>query len=80
MTQMPSTESADLAALVRYGCYQRIWQMVRSCRQLAMTPDRQAAYERVERAVLALMDEEWPQLAGEGGKRATPEPQHAAMQ
>ncbi|HEX5819238.1 MAG TPA: hypothetical protein VFY20_10180 [Gemmatimonadales bacterium] len=68
MTQMSSTESADLAALVRYGCYQRVWQMVRSCRQLAMTPERQAAYERVERAVLGLMDEEWPRLAGDSGE------------
>ena len=65
MTQMQSTEPADLAALVRYGCYQRVWQMVRCCRQVAPTPERQAAYERVEKAVLALMDEEWPRLAGD---------------
>ena len=60
---VPTTEaSADLAALIRYGCYQRVWQMVRSCRQLATTPERQAAYERMERAVLEFMDEEWPRL------------------
>jgi hypothetical protein len=59
-------DSADLAALVRYGCYQRVWQMVRSCRQLATTPERQAAYERMEVAVLTFMDEEWPRLAAEG--------------
>jgi hypothetical protein len=60
-----TTEPADLAALVRYGCYQRVWQMVRSCQQLAASPERQAAYQRVERAVLHLMDEEWPRLAGD---------------
>lgn len=61
--QVPTTEAtADLAALVRYGCYQRVWQMVRSCRKLATTPEREAAYERMERAVLEFMDEEWPRL------------------
>jgi hypothetical protein len=61
--QVPATEAtADLAALVRYGCYQRVWQMVRSCRKLATTPEREAAYERMERAVLEFMDEEWPRL------------------
>lgn len=65
MRQMESTENADMAALARYACYRQVWRMVRSCRQLAMTPDRQAAYERVERAVLVLMDEEWPRLAGD---------------
>jgi len=63
---MVAEDSADLAALVRYGCYQRVWQMVRSCRQLATTPERQAAYERMEVAVLTFMDEEWPRLAAEG--------------
>ena len=57
-----SAEPADLAALVRYGCYQRVWQMVRSCRKLATTPERELAYERMERAVLEFMDEEWPRL------------------
>lgn len=57
-----SEDTADLAALVRYGCYQRVWQMVRSCRKLATTPEREAAYERMERAVLQFMDEEWPRL------------------
>jgi hypothetical protein len=37
--------------------------MVRSCHQLAGSPERQAAYHRVEQAVLQLMDEEWPRLA-----------------
>lgn len=61
--QVPTTEATgDLAALVRYGCYQRVWQMVRSCRKLATTPEREAAYERMERAVLEFMDEEWPRL------------------
>lgn len=64
VTQVQTSEPADLAALVRYGCYQRVWQMVRSCHQLAGSPERQDAYHRVERAVLQLMDEEWPRLAG----------------
>lgn len=65
MTQVQTSEAADLAALVRYGCYQRIWQMVRSCQQLAGSPERQDAYQRVEQAVLQLMDEEWPRLAAD---------------
>jgi hypothetical protein len=43
--------------------------MVRSCRKLATTPERQAAYERMELAVLGFMDEEWPQLANAGADR-----------
>ena len=65
MTAVQTSEPADLAALVRYGCYQRVWQMVRSCHHLAGSPERQDAYRRVERAVLQLMDEEWPRLARE---------------
>lgn len=65
MTEVQTSEPADLAALVRYGCYQRVWQMVRSCQHLAGSPERQDAYQRVERAVLQLMDEEWPRLARE---------------
>jgi GrpB-like predicted nucleotidyltransferase (UPF0157 family) len=71
VTQVQTSEPADLAALVRYGCYQRVWQMVRSCRQLAASPERQDAYHRLERAVLQLLDEEWPRLARE--KRESPE-------
>jgi len=71
VTQVQTSEPADLAALVRYGCYQRVWQMVRSCRQLATSPERQDAYQRLERAVLQLLDEEWPRLARE--KRESPE-------
>jgi hypothetical protein len=78
MTQLQRTESADLAALVRYGCYQQVWRMVRSCRRLAMTPERRTAYERVERTIVDFMDEEWPRLAG--GKPGTPGPQHPKMQ
>ncbi len=65
MTQVQTSEPADLAALVRYGCYQRVWQLVRSCHKLAGSPERQDAYQRVEQAVLQLMDEEWPRLARE---------------
>jgi len=65
VTQVQTSEPADLSALVRYGCYQRVWQLVRSCHKLAGTPERQDAYQRVEQAVLQLMDEEWPRLARE---------------
>ena len=58
----PSDETADLASLVQYGCYQRVWQMVRSCRKLATTPEREEAYERMEMAILGFMDAEWPRL------------------
>jgi hypothetical protein len=57
-----SDETADLASLVQYGCYQRVWQMVRSCRKLATTPEREEAYERMEMAILGFMDAEWPRL------------------
>lgn len=66
--QVPDREA--LEALVRYSCYQRVLQMVRSCQRLAATPERQEAYDKVERAVLHLMDEEWPSLVlAEHGSR-----------
>jgi hypothetical protein len=39
-----------------------VLNMVRSCQRLSETSDRQEAYERVEQAVLHLMDQEWPGL------------------
>jgi predicted Zn-dependent protease len=57
-----ASAAESLEALVRYSCYQRVLNMVRSCHRLSETPDRQEAYERVEQAVLHLMDQEWPGL------------------
>lgn len=61
--QAPGPEA--LKALVRYSCYQRVVQMVRSCQRLAATAERQEAFAKVEQAVLHLMDEEWPCLVME---------------
>ena len=60
MAEVDGPES--LEALVRYGCYQRVLQMVRSCQRLATSDERREAYGKVEQAVLELMDEEWPGL------------------
>jgi len=63
MEQAQESDPEALEALVRYGCYRRVLQLVRSCQRVAVTTDRQDAYARVEQAVLHLMDEEWPSLA-----------------
>ncbi len=73
MSHVEQSEVAgDLAALVRYGCYQRVWQFVRSCRKMATTPERKMAYLRMEQAVLDFMDEEWPRLAVMTDERGLP--------
>jgi hypothetical protein len=67
MEQAQESDAEALEALVRYGCYRRVLLLVRSCQRVAVTPDRQSAYAKVERAVLHLMDEEWPSLAAVEG-------------